>query len=296
MKIKYIVVTVITMLVFGLLAGYYYSQNRSDNLEPADTTVVQTETAEDVPPEKPSEKKPKKQKKLSLDEKYYETYIKKANDAFLSKAVAGKNNDSEFYSLIKTYYKTTEKINEDLFEKNNYDDIPDKDYRNCWVKVLASEGAPYYVLNYSYLANKYEPYISQTYRDWLIFQGKTVHIVEDAGLTVTPDKLREYIIYLEKFTKKNPDFVALEDVKNMNFAFVNMYLAGLDNTPVFDWASNTMNPEFKASYEKFLKSNTDSQYYPTVKIMYEQAEKYRFVNTQKFEHWMINEFIPKYLR
>ena len=38
--------------------------------------------------------------------------------------------------------------------------------------------------------------------------------MQDGGFIVPPDKLREYIVFLEKFVEQNPNFILIGDAKD----------------------------------------------------------------------------------
>ena len=118
--------------------------------------------------------------------------------------------------------------------------------------------------------------------------------MQDAGLMVPPDTLREYIISLEKFVEQYPDFVLIGDVKDVLDSYLMTYLEGIDNSPIFDkWDTRKMLPEFKASYEKFLSENKDSKYYPMVEELYNKAKSNDFTWDRDFDAWLY-EYHKKY--
>ena len=227
---------------------------------------------------------------------YYEKYIKANEDNFYSNAKAGEINDKLFEQLFITYIKTADIMNEEVANELDLDDVQDNYYKTSWIKIWAEEGNPYYDLNRQYLAKKYEKYISPAYYEWLNHLDKTAKLTNDAALTITPDELREYIVYLEKFKEKYPDFVDINGVNLILNGYLEIYLMGLDNTRVFiDW-ENKMNPEFKSSYEKFLSENKDSKYYNMVEELYNKAKENNFKCDNKLIEWHQEVFFQKYLK
>lgn len=127
-----------------------------------------------------------------------------------------------------------------------------------------SEGMPYIAPNWKYLQKRFGKYLSPTYNRWLIHLAETENIVDDALLLITPDELRRNVIFLEHLSEKNHNFVAIEDVKSRLSWYLNLYLNGSDNSPVFE--KHEMRPEFRTSYEKFLSENKNSKYYLKSKL------------------------------
>lgn len=180
-------------------------------------------------------------------------------------------NDAAFYVLKQKLISIINALNE-----NNTVTPEEASYKNYVVKIKISEGTPYFAPNWKFIKERYGKYLSRAYNDWLAHLDASEKIVEDAALMITPDKLREYIIYLEDFIEKNRNFADLTEVEKRLELYVHWYLHGLDNLPVYDYSSGIMKSDYRLSYEKFLSENTKSKYYPQIKKMYDRAEANRF--------------------
>ena len=108
------------------------------------------------------------------------------------------------------------------------------------------------------------------------YLDETECVVEDNGLNIDHDKLRIYIIELENFIDKNPNFAAIEEVRSRLNWYVDIYLNGLDNTPLYNRQNHSILPRVKISYERFLSVNYTSKYYPLVLKLYEKIRKNKF--------------------
>ena len=84
------------------------------------------------------------------------------------------------------------------------------------------------------MLEKYGEYLSSAYNEWLKFIIKKESVMQDGGFNVPPDKIREYIIFLEKFINENPDFILISDAKDILDSYLMIYLEGVDNSPIFD--------------------------------------------------------------
>ena len=295
-KLKFIVIGILLLVVIILAGLCIIHTNKSklnkslEDLRPV--ALEQQETDINTVENQETIKKDKKR----YDVLYYEKYIKDEEDKFFNEAKAGENNDNLFMQLFITYIKVSERMNNEVINELDLDDIDDNYYKTSWVKIWAEEGNPYYDLNRQYLAKKYEKYISQAYCEWLNHLDKTAKLTNDAGLTIAPDELREYIIYLEKFKEKYPDFVDIDGVDLVIKGYLDVYLMGLDNTRVFIFWEKRMNPEFKSSYEKFLSENKNSKYYPMVEELYNKAKENNFKYDDNIQKWHQEVFYPKYFK
>lgn len=163
-------------------------------------------------------------------------------------------NDSRFYAFQQKCISEIEKIND------NSQANPQKD----WIKTLSAEGEQYFAPNWSFFKEKYGKYLSSAYNDWLKHLDETERIVDDAALLIEPDKLRTYVIYLENFIDQNLNFIAIPNVKERLKWYLDIYLNGLDNSPIYDHQTHIISPKFKISYERFLSENKNSKYFRIV--------------------------------
>ena len=275
-------------LIFGLLVlsgiGFYvFSQKNNIHIEQAasDNVIQETTVEEEVP----------KEEALNPVQKYYKENLEQDEINFLNKAKNSRDNDSEFSKLQTKFIEATDVLNEKYAENI---DTNDSYYKNNWVKLSFVEGTYFYAVNSEYMRDKYGKYLSPAYNEWLKFILKRESVMQDGGLMVPPDTLREYIIFLEKFVEQNPEFILISDAKDILESYLMTYLEGIDNSPIFDkWNTRKMLPEFKTSYEKFLSENKDSKYYPMVEELYNKSKANDFNWDRDFDAWLY-EYHKKY--
>ena len=282
---KYVKITglVIGLLILSGIGFYIFSQkNNIQTKQVANDNVIQETTVK---------KGVSKEESLNPVQKYYKENLEQDEINFLNKAKNSKENDSEFSKLQMKFIKATDVLNEKYTENI---DINDPYYKDNWVKLPCVEGSYFYAVNSGYLQKKYGKYLSPAYNEWLKFILKRESVMQDGGLTVPPDTLREYIISLEKFIKQYPEFVLIDDAQDFLESYLMTYLEGIDNSPIFDkWNTQKMLPEFKSSYEKFLSENKDSKYYPMVEELYNKAKENDFTWDRDFDTWLY-EYHKKY--
>ena len=278
----------ITAIILGLLilSGVcFYVFSHKNKIETEQVAI------ENVIEETTVKKEIAKEEVLTPVQKYYKENLEQDEINFLNKAKKTKDNDLEFSKLQTKFIKATDVLNEKFIENI---DPENPYYRNNWVKVIYVEGCYIYTVNSEYLLEKYGKYLSPAYNEWLEFILKRESVMQDGGLMVPPDTLREYIISLEKFVEQYPDFVLIGDVKDILDSYLMTYLEGIDNSPIFDkWNTRKMLPEYKASYEKFLAENKDSKYYPMVEELYNKSKANDFNWDRDFDTWLY-EYHKKY--
>ena len=277
---------IIGIIILTSLCFYLFNPQNSKDVKPAD---IQNEQA--VRDDAANKNKPVSDEDVNPVQKCYTDYLEKDVNNFIANAKTSENNDLEFSKLHMKFNKAADILNEKYAENI---DIHDAYYKNNWVKLPCVEGTYFYAVNSEYLLDNYGSYLSDAYKEWLSFILKRESVMQDGGLAVPPDKLREYIVFLEKFVEQYPDFVLISDAKVILNSYLMTYLEGLDNSPIFDkWNTRKMLPEFKESYEKFLSENKDSKYYPMVEEFYNKSKENNFSWDRNFNQWLY-EYHKKY--
>jgi len=152
-------------------------------------------------------------------------------------------------------------------------------YVKCGIKIAADgEGGWYITEDFDFLCDMLRDYPADI-NHYLLFmkEESKQDVIMDGGLVIPWDDLRKRIIRFEEFARKHPD---LEETKTRIQpeirGLVYVYLAGVDNSPVFDWELEKTSPELKTSYETFLKENKNSAWHSTVQQIYKIHEKHKF--------------------
>ena len=81
----------------------------------------------------------------------------------------------------------------------------------------------------------------------------------DAGLVISWGQLAERALKAEEYVKKYKDDPnTAQDGIFMYQSYINIMLLGIDNTPIFDFASSEFSKDAKADYVDFINKNPDS--------------------------------------
>lgn len=101
--------------------------------------------------------------------------------------------------------------------------------------------------------------------------------IENGKLIIEPDGLMGRIIFWEKFLHTYPEFPEQKEIHIKISQYINAYLFGTSNSPVFDELTNKINPESVISYENFILNHKNSKYFPYVSEYYKLLKKNNFI-------------------
>lgn len=166
-------------------------------------------------------------------------------------------------------------------------------YAKNGIVFESSEGYWYLAENNEFLLNEVLKGYSFNLKKYVAFlideNNKHPEILEDAGLRISWDELRERIIRWELFSKKYPDMKetneevisAIGGIKWMLSAYLGGFI--FDNTPIYIRSTRRIRNDVKISYERFLKENEDSTYWPLVKKVYDMYKGNDFMFMEETE-------------
>lgn len=137
-----------------------------------------------------------------------------------------------------------------------------------------SEAGDYVWADSDWLLQRFGPQLPPDWRAYLTQQAKQGRLTEDAILEVEWDVLRQRVVYWERFLKQYPAFPLNDDLKEDVADCLGLWLFGTDNTSVVE--GRRLKKDLRASYERFLKENTDSSYTPLL------TEYVRLLTLNKF--------------
>ncbi len=186
--------------------------------------------------------------------------------------------DAAFFMFNKFYLKILENaykdeiyynLNNEYKEENHPDVIKVKEIIALQgLQLVNKEGDYYPYPDANYLAKTFGKFVSPAIRAYLTFSKKNENLVDDGMLIVNFDELREIIILGDSVLKKYPDSDIASKVKSELYDVLYLYLLGFGPEVVV--------MEGTSSYEKFLKENKSSTYYPLVKHVYDLWKQNKF--------------------
>lgn len=179
--------------------------------------------------------------------------------------------------IKKDYWVVNEKR---LKDKENY-------YKHYGIKVSFIYKGYLPDIDYNYLINQFKTYISPSMKEYLAFclKESNQQVIDEGEILISWDELRKRLLYLEAFINKNPNFVAKKDVQEHLNWYLDLYTG--EKSSLYSYAKNNINyirTDIKQSFERFLKQNKDSKYYPQVLKKYKLLERYNFNIEEYYEH------------
>ncbi len=197
--------------------------------------------------------------------------------------------DAGFLVFYEYYTKMLEEINKDTAFLDQASYSATKEQRAKVAAIAAEygfkidhlgEGTFGAIPDTNYLSKTFGKFLSNDFKAYFTFIKNSQGYAQDAGLMIGHDELRKLIILGDAIAQKYPDTKLSTQILGELEFMVGSYLAGLDNTPIYG-AKRKLEPEVKASFERFLRENKKSTYYPTVKAVYDMLKKNNFTVTQK---------------
>ena len=224
------------------------------------------------------------------------SFYKNAEKNLFLKPVKTANNDKLFYEFAAFYLEQIEDMNLKNIDNihsyscQNEDDLSNEiknlkiAYEKNGVTLTCSEGEIAFAPDYKYLLFNFENYLTPPYLEWIKFTYNSNDDFDDGNSALNFDEIVTKILYLDNFSKKNPNFIALDKVESRIKAYLHLYLAPyISDAHRFDCETNKMMPEYKASLENFIKNNKDTKSYYLVNSFYEASKNNHFSESDSIE-------------
>ncbi len=131
--------------------------------------------------------------------------------------------------------------------------------KNSGFKVETAEGMFFPIIDYGFY-NKYSTYVNEDIKDYIEIMSIESDKVpaKDAALVVGWDELVERALRQEKFVSHHKDSVKVQEVKQLYKKYFTFIFYGLNNTPLFSYHSNAMDPTAKEAYTSVLNKSNNS--------------------------------------
>ena len=208
-----------------------------------------------------------------------------------------KVRDKAFERFYDFYFKSVYEINENYLYHvfvyspnfdNHEKEFSDKEeyYHNLGLQLLCDEGTFYLGAYPQFIFDNFDEYVSPCWINYFKVVKLREKLFYDAWLTISFEEFRNRIMRIEKFIKKYPDFKESKNLQKTLDFYIQVYLIGFENTKItkehinpisYPSQKSMIDDKVKQSYEKFLKENKGSMYYPLVKIAYKLLEKKNFI-------------------
>lgn len=156
-------------------------------------------------------------------------------------------------------------------------------YENGY-KVETAEGMYFTVINYSFY-KQYSGYVTDDIRSYIELMSVESDNMpaKDAALVITWDELLQRSLNQEKFIVQYSDSKRVKQIKELYSKYCTFTLYGLNNTPLFDYQTKTMNAQAKEAYSKIAASGNDTAYVKMIKEYMNLLQKNNYKQTNEIK-------------
>ncbi len=155
-------------------------------------------------------------------------------------------------------------------------------------KLETAEGTFFPVIDYEGY-KKYRPYVMKDIKSYIDIMAVESAVIpsRDAGLMISWKEVAKRALTQESFVKSYPNSNRSKQVQSLYEQYVFNTVYGQNNTPLFEYETNTLNSEAKAAYLTLLAENTSTD---SVYLKKLQA----FMDVLKDNNYTLNATVEKY--
>jgi len=159
------------------------------------------------------------------------------------------------------------------------------------MNLTTSEGEYYLEPEPDWLLKNFGNKLTSAYRDFLFIAAKEdkYKFAEDGILLIPSDSLIARIVTWENFISKYPGFISLYKAEDFYNQYMEAFLAGTDNSKVFDPSTNKLNESSKKAFETYIQKNTGRKSSTVVKEYYDLLKSSNFLYTSKVDSFMLEK-------
>jgi len=137
----------------------------------------------------------------------------------------------------------------------------------------SEEGMAYIEQDQHFIVEHFGKHITPVMKQYLVQLGKEQKegLVDDGGLTITPQILVDRTVWWEQFAKVNPHFLYANTIQDKYNSLMYLLMAGTDNTSVREYTNDSTvvdslsdyyNTAWSHLHEKYALSATNAVIYP----------------------------------
>lgn len=156
------------------------------------------------------------------------------------------------------------------------------------IMVILTEGSAYLEPNIRFLLESFKPYLSETMQSFLKLRIIDTEnpAAKDAAIVIPFNELAERIVSWEKFIIQNPEFVSIDEAKEIYNNYIYFYLTGLDNTSIYSYENKTLKEEVKQNYMEFIEKYPETKSGAIVKEYLKILERSNFKEGSKADKFL----------
>lgn len=201
---------------------------------------------------------------------------------------------NDFFNLAATGYLNNNEVIKEQFENSPSTEVVNKLKNILYtygILVGSSEGNFYLDPQNDYLLQNFGSKLSSGYRDYLTILSKEqkARFAEDGAILIPVDSLISRIITWENFMSRYPDFISVKMAQDKYAQYLSAFLAGMDNSRVFDRSTNHLNDSVKVSFESFLVKYPQGKSSELVKAYLEMLKSTNFIYSERVDSFLLEK-------
>jgi len=155
-------------------------------------------------------------------------------------------------------------------------------------KLIPLEGCYYPIIDYEKY-KIYQPYVNDDIKSYIDIAAAESEqaCTDDAALVISWPELAKRSLRAEAFIQKYPTSARIEDVRQQYDLYISNYLYGANNTPAFDYETQTLKDAARQSYYEAAKT-PNSKLAGIIKQYLPILEKNKFKRTPEVEQFLQN--------
>ncbi len=196
--------------------------------------------------------------------------------------------EGNFYNLTDAMQWTDadyEAIWKESFDMNKYPVT--KSLAENGFRLEQGEGMVFPIVDWGQLANMFAGRVTPPMKEYMLqrLAEQKDNAYDDGGIVIGLDVLAQRAIFWENFNQQNPYFVrhdeTLESERWLRLVLVN----GADNTPAFDYETQTPTEDFKKVWALILEKYPGTKLAKSVKALSDLVAAEGGKRTKKVEDW-----------
>lgn len=201
---------------------------------------------------------------------------------------------TDFYnSVAGSYLENNERINTQLEKSPSSEAVKQLkvSLASYGIVLGSSEGTFYLEPQTEYLLTNFGSLLSPAYREYLTIGSKEqkTRFAEDGTILIPSDSLTSRIVAWENFMTKYPDFVSIKMAQDQYAQYMGAFLAGMDNSRVFDSVTNRLDDSSKVAFESFVLKNPESNSTEVVKAYLDLLKSTNFNYTDRVDSFLLEK-------
>ncbi len=133
--------------------------------------------------------------------------------------------------------------------------------------------------------------LTSAYREFLNIETEEQQnrFAAEGTILILTDSLTSRITRCENFIARYPQFISIRMVQDQYAQYLNAFLAGMENSRVFNPENNLLNDSARTSFEYFIAKNPQSKSAELVRDYLELLNKTNFSYTEKVDSFLLEK-------